>query len=141
MGQSGHINRGNKNARWLTFGEGKRYYLRSKYELKYAYYVEYLKRNGQIKEWFYEPDEFWFESIKRGVRSYKPDFKLIYNDGREVYVEAKGYWDSKSLTKIKRFKKYYPKLKILTVDTSFFSKHNEFLNHLLKTMSGIVYDS
>jgi predicted nuclease of restriction endonuclease-like RecB superfamily len=137
----GHINRGNKNALWVTFGEGKRYYLRSKYELRYAYYAEYLKRCGKIKEWEYEPEEFWFEKIKRGVRSYKPDFRLTYPDDRVIYIETKGFWDSKSLTKIKRFRKYYPHLKISTIDGAFFSKHNVFLKKLMENMTGIVHDS
>jgi len=141
MGSDGHINRGSKNSKWVTFGEEKRYYLRSKYEIKYAAYLEYLKTTENIKDWEYEPDTFWFESIKRGVRSYKPDFKIIYYNDTILYVEVKGYWDSKSLTKIKRFKKYYPDKKILTVDSAFFSKHNEFLNSIIKKLTGIVYDS
>jgi hypothetical protein len=33
---------------------------------------------------------------------------ILKNDGSHYWIEAKGYMDAKSKTKIKRFNKYYP---------------------------------
>jgi len=117
--------RGNKGAGWFDFPCGKRCYFRSQWEVKYAKYLDFLKKQGKIKEWTYEEDEFWFEKIKRGVRSYKPDFKIYNNDDSFEYVEVKGFWDAKSLTKIKRMGIYHPEIKISAVDSEFFKRMNK----------------
>ena len=52
----------------------------------------------------FEPHVFTFP-IKRGTRSYTPDFFLSKTN---EWVEVKGYFDEKSRIKLKRFKKYYP---------------------------------
>lgn len=116
--------RGNKGAGWFDFPCGKRCYFRSTWELKYAKYLDFLKKHKQINEWLYEPDTFWFEGIRRGTNNYKPDFKVVMPDESIYYVEVKGYWDSKSLTKIKRMKKYHPSVNLKTVDKEWFSKMN-----------------
>jgi hypothetical protein len=105
-------------AGWHEIGD-KRIYLRSSWEVSYAQHLEALKTQGYIMDWRYEPKTFWFESIKRGVRSYKPDFQVIRPGGDHYWVEIKGHMDSKSLTKIKRFRKYYPdeELIVITSDT------------------------
>ena len=66
-----------------------------------ARYWNYIK-----VPWYYEPHEFEFNSIKRGNRFYKPDFYLPKTD---KWVEIKGYLSSGDKTKLRRFKKYYPK--------------------------------
>ena len=54
-------------------------YFRSKWEANYALYLEWLKKEGQIKDWQYEPNYFEFP-IKHGTTRYLPDFKVInYN--------------------------------------------------------------
>lgn len=95
---------------------GKRFYCRSSWEANIACYLEFLKSSKEISEWHYEPDTFWFEKIKRGVRSYKPDFKVINNDGSEFYYEVKGYMDSKSKTKLSRMRIYFPSVKMEVID-------------------------
>jgi len=52
----------------------------------------------------FEPKVFYFP-IKRGTKSYTPDFFL---SSTGEWMEIKGYLDDKSKLKIKRFKKYYP---------------------------------
>lgn len=52
----------------------------------------------------FEPYVFTFP-IKRGTRSYTPDFLLTKTS---EWIEVKGYFDDKSRIKLKRFKKYYP---------------------------------
>lgn len=95
-------------------------YFKSDWEFRYANHLQFQKDHKLIIEWYYEPQTFWFENIKRGTRSYLPDFKVMRPDGSHYWIEVKGYMDSKSLTKIKRFKKYYPKEELQVVDRSWF---------------------
>ena len=110
---------------------GRRIYFRSRWEANYARYLQFLKEHAQIQDWEHEPETFWFLEIKRGVRSYLPDFKVFNKDGTHYFVEVKGYYDAKSLTKIKRFKKYYPKEKLYLVDTKWFTTNNAKLSGLI----------
>lgn len=103
---------------WYEFEGGKRYYLRSGWELAYARYLETLLQASDIKEWEYEPVTFWFEAIRRGVRSYTPDFGVMLPDDTVEYHEVKGYMDPKSLTKLKRMRIYHPDIKMKLVDKS-----------------------
>lgn len=107
---------------WRQIGE-KRIYFRSAWEAKYAYFLEWQKTEGLIADWDYEPETFWFEGIKRGCVSYKPDFRVLTGHGETIWIEVKGYMDSKSKTKIARFKAFYPHLKLLVVDKSWFDRH------------------
>lgn len=94
---------------------GKDYYFRSSWEVVYANYLEFLLNKKQIKKWEYEVDTFWFEKIRRGVRSYKPDFKITNLNGKVEYHEVKGWMDPKSATKIKRMSIYYPDIKLVII--------------------------
>lgn len=105
----------NAHKGWAEFSGGKRYFLKSGWELKYAEYLEILLGGKAIKAWEYEPTTFWFEKIKRGVRSYTPDFKITHLDDSVEYHEVKGYMDSKSATKIKRMKIYYPDVSLTVI--------------------------
>lgn len=84
-----------------------------------------------IYSWEHEPHTFWFEDIKRGVRSYLPDFKVVDNDMSHHWIEVKGYWDSKSITKIKRFRKYYPKENIILIDSKWFAANSSKLKLII----------
>ena len=91
---------------------GKTYFYRSSWEVNIAAYFELLKSKGEIKDWEYEVDTYWFLKIMRGVRSYKPDFKIFRNDGTFYYEEVKGWLDNKSKTKLNRMRIYYPKIEV-----------------------------
>lgn len=52
----------------------------------------------------FEPTTFQFP-IKKGTKSYTPDFYLPTTD---EYIEIKGWFDDKSRIKLKRWKIYYP---------------------------------
>jgi len=91
-------------------------YVRSAWEANYARYLNWLVEQDVIQELEYEPDTFYFDEIKRGTRSYTPDFKITTNDGTIEYHEVKGWMDAKSKTKLKRMKKYHPDVKIILVD-------------------------
>lgn len=99
---------------------GKEYLLKSSYENNFALYLEMLKIQGHIKKWEYEPDKFYFSKVKRGLKAYIPDFKITNNNGSIEYKEVKGYMDSKAKTKLKRFAKYYPHLKLTVIDKTWF---------------------
>lgn len=90
-------------------------FFRSSWEANYARFLNFLIAQGQIAKWEYEPDTFWFEKIRRGVRSYTPDFKITEPSGTIYYVEIKGWMDAKSKTKLKRMAKYYPKIDLRLV--------------------------
>lgn len=100
---------------WLELGD-KKYYFRSGWEMKYARYLQNIETLKGIKKWEYEVDTFWFDKIKRGVRSYTPDFKIFHNDGSVEYHEVKGWMDAKSKTKLKRMKIYYPNIDVIVID-------------------------
>jgi hypothetical protein len=102
--------------------DGRKIFFRSDWEHKYAIYLQILKCKNVIQEWEHEPLIFWFNEIKRGVRSYKPDFRVTNPDGTQYWIEVKGYMDSRSATKIKRFKKYYPEEKLLVIGKEWFQK-------------------
>lgn len=114
---------------WHEIG-GKRHYFRSKWEANFARYLQFCKENDHIFDWEYEPETFWFTEIKRGVRSYKPDFKRYNSETQWDWIEVKGYMDSRSLTKIKRFRKYYPKEILLVYDAEWFKDYESILKNI-----------
>lgn len=119
------------SAAWRTIGD-KRIYCRSTWEANFARYLQLLKEHKKILDWQHECKTFWFENIKRGVRSYLPDFFVINLDESNYWVEVKGFYDSKSLTKIKRFRKYYPNEKLILVDKKWFAQNSNKLRGLIK---------
>lgn len=103
------------NAGWRKIG-GRRIYFRSQWEANVGRYLQWLLERGEIQAWDHEPETFWFEAIKRGVRSYLPDFRVVEKSGSITWYEVKGYMDSKSQTKLKRMAKYNPTVKLLVID-------------------------
>jgi len=84
------------------------FYVRSRWEANVSRYIKFLVEKGEIYKWEYEPDTFWFENIKKGTRSYTPDFKIWETETSDpIYWEVKGYMDAKSKTRMKLMDKYY----------------------------------
>lgn len=110
---------------WATIGDQKHFY-RSMWEITYARYLEFLKSRKKILSWDYEPETFWFDGIKRGVCSYKPDFKVENLDGSIEYHEVKGYMDARSKTKLKRMAKYHPKIKMVLIDKDIYKQIKQY---------------
>ena len=119
---------------WEEVG-GKRIYFRSKWEKNYAYYLEWLKASNYITDWNHESKTFWFDSIKRGVRSYLPDFEVVCLDGTIIFYEIKGYMDSKSATKIKRMAKYHPNVILKVIDKDWFKANSPKMKMFIKGWS------
>lgn len=112
---AGNVKRGSWKAGWREVGD-RRHFFRSRWEPNYARYLEWLKVNGKIADWQYEPKTFWFEAIKRGVRSYKPDFLVVETNGSSAWHEVKGWMDDRSRTTLQRMAKYHPSEKIILID-------------------------
>lgn len=94
-------------AGWREIGGYRKYY-RSRWEANYARYLQWLVGRGELLDWKHEPETFWFEAIKRGCRSYLPDFRVWELDGSSKLHEVKGWMDARSKTVLKRMKKYHP---------------------------------
>ena len=110
-------------------------YFRSAWEANYARYLNWLLERGEIDGWEYEPETFWFEAIKRGVRSYKPDFR-ISEKGQSYFVEVKGWMDPKSKTKLQRMKKYHPTVEVRLVDAKQYESIKRAVSRLIPTWEG-----
>lgn len=106
---------------WREIGGIKKYY-RSRWEANYARFLSWMESNGQISGWSHEPETFWFEGIKRGCVSYLPDFLVIKKDGSREYHEVKGWMDNRSKTKIRRMAKYFPKIRLIVVDSKAYGR-------------------
>lgn len=117
-------------AGWREIGGAKSFY-RSAWEANYARYLQWLKERGEIAKWEHEPETFWFEAIKRGTRSYLPDFRVTENSGAVSYHEVKGWMDDRSKTKIKRMAKYHPHVKLIVIDSKAYRKIAETMAQML----------
>lgn len=95
-------------------------YFRSRWEANYARYLRLLQSQGNITAWDYECQTFWFEGIKRGTRSYTPDFKVTLPDGRHEWHEVKGWMDPKSKTRLERMRRYYPAERVVLIEAAWF---------------------
>lgn len=117
-------------AGWRDVGP-QRIYARSRWEANIARMLEFRRLAGDIITWEHEPVTFWFEKIKRGVRSYKPDFRVT-EKGREPYfIEVKGWMDARSKTTLKRMAKYHPSVKIDLIDSKRYAVINKQLRHII----------
>ena len=110
---------------------GDDFFFRSKWEANYALYLNFLIKQGQIKSWEYEPQIFYFLKIKRGTRSYTPDFKVWVSGAIYEWHEVKGYMDAASNTKLKRMALYYPAEHIKLIQRPLY-------NEILKKLRGII---
>lgn len=112
-----------KTGGWNAYSRAKRgkrsdigpMHFRSAWEANYARFLTWMKERGLIQSWEYESHTFWFEKIRRGVRSYTPDFRVTRPDGTVYFVEVKGWMDAKSKTKIKRMRIYHPSVELIVV--------------------------
>ena len=112
-------------------------FFRSRWEANYARYLNLLISHGHIAKWEFEPDTFWFESIRRGVRSYMPDFKIWRPNGTLYYVEVKGWMDAKSATKLRRMAKYHPHIELQLFEAK---AYRELSRKLGGAISGWEFD-
>lgn len=117
-------------AGWRPIG-GQRCYFRSRWEANYARYLQFLVDKKQIIKWEHEPETFWFEDIKRGCRSYLPDFRVTELSGLVIYHEVKGWMDDRSKTKINRMRIYHPNIKLIIIEKKTYMDIYRKLGNLL----------
>lgn len=93
-------------------------FFRSAWESNFYRYLKQFKDfhlelfpNKQLLKIEYEPVTFSFApfGILKGTVSYTPDFLLHFQDGTSLFCEVKGMLKKQDMTRIRRFKKYYPK--------------------------------
>lgn len=118
------------------FREDLGQYFRSSWEANYARYLNFLKLHGEIQSWKYEPTTFWFEAIKRGVRSYKPDFLVILKNGKEEYHEVKGWDYAKGRTARKRMSLYHPNISLQLIDQTRYRSIERSVSPLIRHWEG-----
>jgi hypothetical protein len=118
-------------AAWREVG-GRKIYFRSLWEFRFSLWLQFQKDHSMILDWEHEPKTFWFEGVKRGCVSYKPDFQVFIDKNSHHWIEVKGFYDPKSLTKIKRFRKYFPDEKLFLVDSKWFSANSKKLKMIIK---------
>jgi len=101
------------------------YTFRSGWEQNYAYYLEWLKKQGQIKDWEYEPERYYFITTEGNRQrafgnGYLPDFRVTNLDGTTYLIEIKGR--SQGMMKLRRMKRFYPDIKIELVDAKAYNE-------------------
>jgi hypothetical protein len=77
--------------------------------------MKLLESDDRVVSWEYEKHTFWFEAIRRGVRSYTPDFRVAYPDGHYEWHEVKGWMDGRSKTALARMAKYHPQETLILI--------------------------
>lgn len=130
-GLQGHTEQEGRGSKfgWIEFGDRK-FFMRSSWERNVARYLEFLKRNGDIKDWDYECQTFEFQN-RHGTTRYLPDFKVYTNDGLHYWVEVKGHMTQKDRTKLKRMKRDHPAETVELWDA-------EFYRSLAKSCQGLI---
>lgn len=83
-------------------------YVRSCWEANMCRYYSFIsiKWEYESKTFFFNDSPFIKKKIKKGTLSYTPDFYLSEQD---IFTEIKGWFRPKDKTKLRRFKRYYPK--------------------------------
>lgn len=73
-------------------------------ERAFALLMEARKRQGLMREWWFEKVTFKLADDTR----YTPDFTVIENDGEMRFIETKGHWRDDALVKIKVAAEQFP---------------------------------
>ena len=95
---------------------------KAKFEFRYAQYLDTLKGLGEIVDWDYEGllsrcpfSTFYFKDVKTAPVQYTPDFWVLWKDEAVEYHETKGYLGSYDITKYRRMKEQYPRIRLVVL--------------------------
>jgi len=121
---------------------GKTCTFRSKLEYRYAVWLQLQKEQGLILEWLYEDEVLELESRKfRDPIKYIPDFTIETPDGEHEFHETKGWFTSKSATKLRLMADQYEN----PITLIFAAKPNRVqynrAKHLEPHIKRIIYDA
>lgn len=117
---------------------GKSYFMRSSWELKFACWLDNQLQKGKITDWEYEPEKFEFPT--KANNHYTPDFKVHFPDNTHQWYEVKGFYPAKYKTKVKRFGKYFPSEFLELVNAEWFRDNlDEMQDALEKYEKNICY--
>lgn len=125
------VARGSWKAGWREISGYRKFY-RSRWEANYARYLNWLHQRGEILDWKHEPETFWFDKIKRGVRSYLPDFRVWELDGSSKLHEVKGWMDSRSKTTLNRMRIYHPCETIVLIERKAYEEIEKKLGRIIE---------
>jgi hypothetical protein len=117
---------------------------KSKQEMKWAMYLQFLKENGAILSWEYEPKTFEFSERWRTRHIYTPDFKVEeVNDYlvQTVWHEVKTSLRQRDVLRFKLMAADYPdESMVLVLDSGTRKKRQmELKDNALKYVERIVY--
>ena len=76
----------------------REFHFKSKFEYRYAQYLEILREQGHLIHWDYEPIALVFEEETRGAKVYTPDFRITTNSDAFEYHETKGRLSGSDVT-------------------------------------------
>ena len=96
---------------------GRRIYFPNRTEANYFRYLLWQKEHGLVMDFEYQPKPFDFVpfGVVRGITSYRPDFRVVDREGKEYFVETKGYVQKDLKTKLNRMRKFYPLVEVRVV--------------------------
>lgn len=100
----------------------KEYVFKSSWEVEIAQRLQELFEHSLIQNWDYETKHFDFTDIKRGTRSYCPDFEITLNNGSNLYIEVKGWKMPNAMKRIEMFRERYPDVKFYLIDEKEYEK-------------------
>ena len=132
-------------ADWYDAADGRRIWMRSKLERRFAAYLDVCKQGGAVGDWTYEKGRFDF-GLKRGTTDYLPDFCVWWSKTElpvimeEIWYECRMYLTRKHLTQFKRMKKYYPDVQlVLVMDRRKYGKQAMLVAEAATYLSGVLY--
>lgn len=114
----GHVRNGNHAAR-SDLGTIQ---FKSSWEANYARYLNALAERGAILTWEFEPKTFVFPDVRRGARTYTPDFKVYYDNGDVEWHEVKGYLCETGALRLARMAESFPHERVVVRDEKWFAR-------------------
>lgn len=101
---------------------GRNFHFMSSWEHSVALMLEELKKEGVITFWDYEHYRFIFHDVKKGIRSYMPDFTIVNSMGKTIHIEVKGWKMATGMKRIEMFKERYPNETLYIIDNNEYRK-------------------
>jgi len=95
--------------------DGKRIKFKSKFEYRWAQYLDFLKNAGEIKGWWYEFCTFRYRDRLKPPYEWTPDFVVRTVKNELEHYECKGMLQRYDLKKLKLLNEERPLVKVIYV--------------------------